>query len=138
MSVLVVTIPGEIRGKGRPRFTSRGGFARAFTDAKTANMEAWVKSCAAAAVTGAPIAGPVAVQLEVGVAVPASWSKKKREAALAGAMWPVGKPDLDNVLKLVGDACNGIVWADDRQIVRAEVVRRYMDAPRAMLTVAEV
>ena len=25
--------------------------------------------------------------------------------------------DLDNLLKLVCDACNGLVWADDRQIV---------------------
>jgi len=27
------------------------------------------------------------------------------------------EPDLDNLLKLVGDALNGVVWRDDRQVV---------------------
>lgn len=136
--MLTITIPGELRGKGRPRFSSRGGFARAYTDAKTASAETWVRACAVGAACGTPIAGPVAVRLDVGVGVPASWSKRKRADALAGAVWPTGKPDLDNVLKLVGDALNGIVWADDRQIVRAEVTRRYAETPAAILTVTEV
>lgn len=136
--VLTITIPGELRGKGRPRFSARGGFARAYTDAKTASAETWVRACAVDAACGTPIAGPVAVRLDVGVGVPASWSKRKRADALAGAVWPTGKPDLDNVLKLVGDALNGIVWADDRQIVRAEITRRYAETPAAILTVTEV
>jgi Holliday junction resolvase RusA-like endonuclease len=134
--VIVVHIPGEIRGKGRPRFSRKSG--RAYTPERTATAEAWVRSRAADAHTGAPLDGPVSIRLEVGVAVPASWSKRKRADALAGAAWPTGKPDLDNVLKLVGDACNGILWADDKQIVRAEVSRRYVEAPAAVLTVAEV
>lgn len=136
--MLTITIPGELRGKGRPRFSARGGFARAFTDAKTVNAEAWVRQCAAQVHAGAPLAGPLSVQLAVAVAIPASWSKRKRADAIAGAIWPTGKPDLDNQLKLVGDALNGIVWADDKQIVRAEVTRRYAEAPQAVLTVTEV
>lgn len=136
--MLTITIPGELRGKGRPRFSARAGFVRAYTDAKTASAETWVRACASDVVTGTPIAGPVAVRLDVGVGVPASWPKKRRAAALAGAIWPTGKPDLDNILKLVGDALNGIVWADDKQIVRAEVTRRYVEAPQSVLTVTEV
>lgn len=136
--MITITIPGELRGKGRPRFARQGPFVRAFTDAKTASAETWVRSCAVDVVCGAPIAGPVSVRLDVGVGVPASWPKKRRADALAGIIWPTGKPDLDNVLKLVGDALNGIVWADDKQIVRAEVMRRYVEAPQAVLTVTEV
>jgi Holliday junction resolvase RusA-like endonuclease len=136
--MIEIRIPGELRGKGRPRFSARGGFARAFTDPKTANAEAWVKACAVQAFTGAPIVGPVSVQLEIGVAVPKSWPKKRRADALAGAIWPTTKPDLDNQIKLIGDALNGIVWQDDAQIVRAVVSRRYVETPAAVLTVAEV
>jgi Holliday junction resolvase RusA-like endonuclease len=129
--VLTIEIPGELRGKGRPRF----GKGRAYTDKKTETAEAFVRTCAALAYKGPPMDCAVRLSLTLAVPVPASWSKKKREQALAGAIWPTGKPDLDNVLKLVGDACNGILWADDRQIVSAYVCRRYAEAPHASLSV---
>lgn len=132
--MLTITIPGELRGKGRPRF----GKGRTYTPAATQNAEAWVRACAMQAVTGAPLSGPIAVALHIGVAVPRSWPQKRRAQALAGLVWPTGRPDLDNQLKLVGDALNGIVWADDAQIVRAEVVRRYVEVPASVLTVTEV
>ena len=37
------TIPGEPRGKGRPRFSNRGGYVRTYTDEKTASYENLVK-----------------------------------------------------------------------------------------------
>ncbi|HEV7455130.1 MAG TPA: RusA family crossover junction endodeoxyribonuclease [Roseococcus sp.] len=129
--MLTIEIPGELRGKGRPRF----GKGRAYTDKKTETAEAFVRTCAALAYKGPPMDCAVRLSLTLAVPVPASWSKKKREQALAGAIWPTGKPDLDNVLKLVGDACNGILWADDRQIVSAYVCRRYAEAPHASLSV---
>lgn len=132
--MLTITIPGELRGKGRPRF----GNGRTYTPAHTQNAEAWVRSCAVAATCGAPLSGPISLRLEIGVAIPRSWPKKRRALALDGLMWPTGRPDLDNQLKLIGDALNGIVWADDAQIVRAEVVRRYAEAPAAVLTVQEI
>lgn len=132
--MIEVRIPGEIRGKGRPRF----GRGFAYTPAATKNAEAWVRSRAAQAWTAAPLDGPLTVTLEIGVAVPRSWPKKRQADALAGLIWPTGKPDLDNQLKLIGDACNGILWRDDAQIVRVTVARRYVAAPAAVLTVAPV
>lgn len=41
------------------------------------------------------------------------------------------RSDLDNMIKLVLDACNGIVWADDHQVVElAASVRRSDANPR--------
>lgn len=34
---------------------------------------------------------------------------------------PVHRQDWDNLAKLVGDALNGVIWEDDRQIVRITV-----------------
>jgi Holliday junction resolvase RusA-like endonuclease len=131
--VIEVRIPGEIRGKGRPRF-ARG---RTYTPEATRNAEAWVRSCASQAWPAAPLDGALGIRLEIGVPVPASWSKKRQVLALDGLILPTSKPDLDNQLKLIGDACNGILWRDDAQIVTATVSRRYVEVPAALLTVFE-
>ena len=38
-----IVIPGVPVAKGRPKFSARGGFARAYTPSKTANYETLVK-----------------------------------------------------------------------------------------------
>jgi Holliday junction resolvase RusA-like endonuclease len=38
---------------------------------------------------------------------------------------PTTRPDIDNYAKLVLDALNGFVWADDSQVVKIEAVKRY-------------
>lgn len=130
---LRIVIPGEMRGKGRPRFSRAGGFPRVYTDERTANMESWVRLCAVEA--GAKVLdGPVQLRVLVLSEVPASWPKKRRAAALAAVERP-GKPDLDNVVKLLADALNGICWRDDKQV--AEVLARKIYAEEAS-TVIEV
>lgn len=138
MTVFTIRIPGELKGKGRPKFSTRGGFARAYTPAATANMEAWVKHCAVEQAGTTPLQGAVSLHMEICVPVPASWSKKKRAEALSLAIYPTSKPDLDNCIKLVGDALNGILWADDKQIVRCSAAKRYAETAQTVLTVAEV
>lgn len=130
-----ITIPGEMRGKGRPRFSARGGFARAYTDEKTRNAETWVKVCAREQYRGPLLEGALAVTMTIGVAIPASWSKRKRADALAQAILPTGKPDLDNTEKLIFDALNGLVWRDDAQVVRVTKAKLYEAAPQARLLI---
>lgn len=136
--MITITIPGEMRGKGRPRFSTRGGHVRAYSDAKTANAETWVRACAIEQAGMVPIVGPVSIGITIAVEVPASWPKKRRADALAGAVFPTSKPDLDNCFKLIADALNGIVWSDDKQIVRAECRKHYAERAQTVLTVAEV
>ncbi|MBO1361893.1 RusA family crossover junction endodeoxyribonuclease [Acetobacter sacchari] len=128
---LVIAIPGELRGKGRPRF----GNGRTFTDAKTTNAEAWVRSCAVEQVGQPMLDGPVQLRIEYEIAIPKSWPKKKASDARCGRQKPTVKPDVDNVAKLVGDALNGIVWRDDSQIYELHVSRRYADVPKATVTI---
>jgi Holliday junction resolvase RusA-like endonuclease len=129
-----IVIPGVARGKGRPRFSRFGG--RTYTDSKTSNAEAWVKACAIDVIGGMPLmVGPLNVDMTVVVGIPASWPKKKRAEAFANELKPTGKPDLDNTAKLHFDALNGIVWADDSQIVSTTLAKVYGDAPKTVLTV---
>ena len=67
--------------------------------------------------------------------IPVSWTKAKRADALAGLVMPTGRPDLDNLVKALTDACNGIVWRDDAQIVRLMAEKRYGEQPGAVVSV---
>ena len=138
MQVLRIVIPGEMRGKGRPRFARRGAHVRAYTDEQTANAEAWVRACAVDQTGRHLLTSPVSLVMEISVAPPASWSAKKRKQALAGDLHPSDKPDLDNCIKLICDALNGIVWHDDKQVVRVTARKFYAPDPSTTLRICEV
>lgn len=133
---LVVVIPGAMKGKGRPRAAVRGKHVRMFTPSDTVNAEAHVRQCCIQQIGSPVLEGPIAIDVAIDVQVPASWSKTRRAAALSGTSRPTGKPDLDNCLKLVSDALNGIAWRDDAQIVWVRASKRYADKPRTVLKIA--
>ena len=115
---VTIRLDGPPRGKGRPRFGRRGEFVAVWTDKKTKGYEEALSVEGARAMKAKPIRlGAVSVRIEAGTTIPASWSQKKRQAALSGDLNPTGKPDFDNLAKCVGDALNKIVWKDDSQII---------------------
>src|ERR1700722_370862 len=63
-----------------------------------------------------PIEAPIALGCTFSFAVPKSASKA-RKSALLGAFHE-STPDVDNLLKWVSDAGQGVLWEDDKQIVR--------------------
>lgn len=140
MSTIVFTVPGTPVAKGRPRATTISGRARMFTPAKTARYESTVALAAQQAMgTRTPFDGPLVVDAVALFDVPASWSQKKRAAALAGEVKPTGRPDLDNIAKALGDGCNGVLWTDDSRIVQLTIAKRYAEAPglRVVVTATE-
>ncbi len=76
--------------------------------------------------------GPVSVDIELYVTPPASWSLKKQRSALLGETFPTAKPDMDNVIKGLFDACNEIVWKDDKQVVQLIVTKRYAETANSV------
>lgn len=131
------TVPGRIVGKGRPRFTVVAGHARAYTPAKTRNSEAVIRDLAAAAMAGAsPISAAVHLEVRIYLIPAKSWSKRKRTEA----QHVTGKPDIDNLLKTVADALNGIVYIDDALVSAATIQRLYTtDGPeRVEIGVSEL
>lgn len=124
MQVVSFTIPGRIKGKGRPKFARQGKFVRAYTPSDTVNAEAMVRSLGHQAMGGGrPLSGPVAIEISIFLNTPASWSKRRKTESL----WVTGKPDCDNIVKLIGDALNGIAWTDDSQIAQCTIRRKYDD-----------
>ena len=85
-----------------------------------------------------PILGDCRLEVDIICSVPASWSQKKRAAALQGQIRPAKKPDSDNVIKAVCDGMNGVVWKDDVQAVDVRVTKRYGAIPGVHVRVAVI
>jgi Holliday junction resolvase RusA-like endonuclease len=118
---LIYSVEGDPVGKQRPRF-SRG---RTYTPKKTVDYERLIAAKALSAMAPAiPVETSVAIFIWINHAIPASYSKKRKEACLNGLEFPK-KPDLDNVAKLYLDAMNGIVYKDDVQVIKLRVSKRY-------------
>lgn len=127
------TVPGVPVAKGRPRISTRGGFARAYTPAKTVAYEGLVALAGQDAMNGvAPYCGPLAVEARAVFPIPASWTKKRRAAAL----YHTSKPDGDNLAKAIGDGLNGVVWKDDSQVASWRIVKVYGETPGLHIEVA--
>lgn len=130
--IIQFTVPGEPKGKGRPRFTNAGGFAKTYTPPETAGYENLVKLCYREKYGGMAFDEKAELDIKVTAffSIPKSTSKKKREKMQDGDVRPTKKPDLDNILKIVADALNGIAYHDDSQIVYAEIAKYYDENPR--------
>lgn len=123
-------VPGQPVGKGRARVGKVNGHERMFTPVKTVNYEGLVKHAAHIAMAGrVPLLGPVRCVLDIRLQIPASWSQRKQQRAEAGMEYPTSKPDADNIIKAIYDACNGVVWRDDVQVVSGAQEKRYGRTP---------
>jgi Holliday junction resolvase RusA-like endonuclease len=134
MSVLRFVVPGEPRGKGRPRFgRSRAGFVTVRTDDKTATYENLVK-LAALQVGARPLAGPLAMAVTAYFVPPPSWSKKRRAAAMAGHETP-SRFDIDNICKAVLDGLDGVAFENDKQVALLYARKLFADVARCEVEV---
>lgn len=125
--------------KGRPRFSNRGGFAKAYTPKKTADYEAHITNCAKRVMGGqSPVEYPVALSLQFFLPIPKAWNKTMTLAAKRGEIKHTKKPDVDNFAKAVMDAFNGVLYEDDSQVVDLHVSKAYSDLPRIEVTMIEV
>lgn len=140
--LLTAWLPVPPTAKGRPRFSRRSG--RAFTPPATEAAERTIRGELAHATTLGrtapahdwPATGALVLELRFTMAVPASWSKKKTAAALEGRLPHTSRPDVDNLAKLVMDAANGVLWADDAQLTTVVMMKRYGATPGLWLAVS--
>lgn len=120
-----LTVPGEPKGKARPRFIRATG--RAYTDPKTAAVEDRIRQEWRDRGGVVLPDGPLTLQLIAVMARPGGHWKKNGELSAAGerAEWPLKKPDLDNIEKIVGDALQGHAFHDDASIVHTVSWKRW-------------
>jgi Holliday junction resolvase RusA-like endonuclease len=79
--------------------------------------------------------GALDLRIRAFFGVPKSDSLKTAHKKLTNAIRPTKKPDMDNIMKIVADALNGVAFHDDSQIVDCMVRKFYSDNPRVEITV---
>lgn len=99
MNIITFTVPGVPVAKARPRL----GKGRVYTPKRTKDYEARVRLIAFAA----------RVKSKQRV-----WTGPVGMSVVFRVKNPTARPDLTNLLKGIEDACNGIIYVDDSQIVR--------------------
>lgn len=118
------TISGEPRGKQRPRVAN----GHAYTPIETRQYEDAVRYQYLAS-GGKEF--PLRVQMKIVAyySIPKATTKAVRKLMLAGDIRPTRKPDVDNVLKIIADALNGVAYKDDAAINAVHIEKRYWETP---------
>ena len=132
-------IPGKPQGNARPRVVRmKSGRSMSYTPDKTVAYEELVRQRFLAEAHGRRFAddAPIDIIITAFLGIPKSASKRKQKQMTSGALFPMKKPDLDNVMKIVCDALNGFAFRDDAQIVNAKICKRWSsDIPSVWVTI---
>lgn len=131
------TIPGIPVAKGRPKFSTHGGFIKAYTPAKTRNAENFVRKCFMEQIKDfkIPNKGPIVLSISFYMPIPKSLSKKAKKILAEQNTHHIKKPDLDNLIKLVNDALNGVAWEDDGCIAYTQAAKYYSAIPSTFVRI---
>ena len=141
METIEFKVMGKIKGKQRPRVSTFGGFARAYTPKETIEYENLVRlSFLEQYPNIIPIDAkkPLKVVLRCFKAIPQTFPKWKKELALDRIIRPTVKPDLDNIAKSVLDGLNKVAFSDDSQIVDLHIESYYGSAECVIVSISEI
>jgi len=111
-------------GKGAKRFV------RVYTPEKTVNYEVLIKELFAIKYPDfEPVETALEIELTARIMIPSSASKKRKKLMEDREIRPTKRPDIDNILKAVLDALEGLAYKNDAQIVAAKVNKFYSVRP---------
>lgn len=132
------TIPGKPEPQLRPRAVRMGNGIRMYDPKKTKDYKIFVSFIAKQHAPKILLEGALFVELKIYRQIPKRTSKKDRALMFEGIKRPITKPDTDNYTKAILDACNGIIYKDDSQVVKLIAHKYYSDDPRVEITVEEM
>jgi len=142
-TIISFTVPGIPVAKGRARsrhVKTRDGreFDMHYTPKKTADAEETFVARSLEFRPAQPLTGALRLQLTFVLPCPKSAPRSLRDASAHGAYPPhIKRPDLDNLEKLVKDACNGVFWNDDSQVFDVIKKKVYGVVPRTEVRIEE-
>ena len=82
-----------------------------------------------------PLKGAVEVEIWAVFAPPKSWNKAKTAQAYKQRIFPLKKPDANDIAKAILDGLNGIAFADDAQVARLAVNKMYGEEPHVLVEI---
>ena len=121
--------------KGRPKF----GRGKTYTPEKTREFESTVRSAWVKAYPDCmPLTGAVSVSMVFSLPLLKSFNKANKQKAIDGTLRPAKRPDIDNYVKAVLDALNGLAFTDDGQVVELKAAKWYGTEPGIMVEIKGV
>jgi Holliday junction resolvase RusA-like endonuclease len=142
--VLSFSVPGDpVTQGGMTAFVNpRTGRAHVAHKRSSALAEYRARVALAAQAVGAsPMSGPLAVSATFVLARPRGhFGTGRNEGQLrAGApVWPTTRPDIDKLERALLDALCGACYANDAQVVRSSMTKRYAGPREAPATVVAI
>lgn len=133
--MIEITIQGRPIAKKRPRFARRGAYVAVINDQETEegrfllDLRQQVQT---------PLEGPVCVEMIFVLPRPKGHFGTGKNACTlkpSAPRHPTSKPDLDNLEKFVSDCCNGVLWADDNQVVQSVTRKQYANGSGPMTVI---
>jgi len=117
---VLITIPGNPVPLARARVSTRGGFPRMYDPPKNKEAKEAIAIMARREMGSLPpMKGPLLIHTRFYLQKP----KGKIRVNSTPYPQPDCKPDLDNLVKLVLDALNGITYEDDAQCVQISATK---------------
>ena len=116
-------VPGEPMGQPRHRTRRQGGRLVQYDPPRSKAYKAVLQHHAMLELRRVGRERP-AFEGPLDVAILATFTLARshhRKRAPRPRTWRATKPDIDNVAKIVLDACNGILWRDDEQVAMLTV-----------------
>ncbi len=133
--MISVSIPGTPVAQGRGRATrTPAGRARVYDPERSRVWKLKAATHMRRQAHVRPVYGP---GVPIWVDIVASWPIPAKGGRRDGDPRP-SRPDADNITKAVLDAGNGILWADDAQVVALSILKQYGDTPGVVVKVSAV
>lgn len=132
-------VPGNPRGKQRPRICRIRGKTITYTPKQTSEYEKLVRA-SYMAVSKAKFERnlPLEISILALYPVPKSVNKKLKSSMLKGGILPTKKPDSDNIIKIILDALNCVAYRDDAQICKVYFEKMYAEKPETKIIIKEI
>jgi Holliday junction resolvase RusA-like endonuclease len=120
----------QVRGRATARIINGRPVGRLHKDRKQEQAEDNLCALLQPYRPASPLEGPLTLRVIATLAVPGSWSERKKADAFAGRIRPTVKPDLDNLVKHLQDCMSQVVfWCDDKQVVNLVAAKYYGRVP---------
>lgn len=130
MSGICFKVPGKPQGKARARtgYNPRTKQVMSHTPDNTVLYENFIKTCYMQTTDKIfDNSEPLSICIVACFEPVKSTSKKQRELMMWNKIRPTKKPDIDNIIKAVLDALNGVAYKDDTQVVQVMATKKYGD-----------
>lgn len=141
MRSVIFHVPGKPQGKARARTVHNKALGHniSYTPENDLLYENLIKTMYLQEAKGEQFEKEVPVTLRIIARFepPKSASKKRQQQMLVGELPPLKKPDIDNIVKVVADALNGVAYHDDTQIIFTVAKKVYSAVAGLDITVEE-